>query len=54
MKNLILRDFYYNKICSSIFCPNKLRRYLYNLGGRNLRKESISHQGVLSVESTFI
>lgn len=38
MKNLILRDFYYNKICSSIFCPNKLRRYLYNLGGAELAK----------------
>lgn len=31
--NLICRDLLYNKICSSILIPNKIRRVFYKMGG---------------------
>lgn len=31
--NLILRDLYYNKLCSSVFISSRIRKQLLNFGG---------------------
>ena len=37
--NLICRDLLYNKICSSILIPNKIRRVFYKMGGIQVGKK---------------
>ena len=36
--NLILRDIYWNCICSSLIIPSRFRRFLYKMGGAKIGK----------------
>lgn len=36
--NVMLRDIYFNKICASVLVPQKIRPYLYRMGGVKLDK----------------
>lgn len=38
MNNLVFRDLFYNKLCSSVLINNKIRRFLYSWGGVKLDK----------------